>query len=86
MVPSTQKPVFFFLFLQLNVGASLYRMIYVQSLTLEGCFRIHLLQVESFHVLTENPILRDGPTHMITNSLEANYGPIFNLQKCDVET
>ena len=64
-------------------------MMYVQSLTLEGCFHIHLLKVERFTVITENQILRGVPTIMIcdiTNSLEANPGPIFNLHKCDVET
>ena len=64
-------------------------MMYVQSLTLEGCFHIQLLKVESFSVLTGNQILRGGPTRMIydiTTSLEANPGPIFNIHKCDVET
>ena len=64
-------------------------MMYVQSLILEGCFHINLLNVESFSVLSENPMLRGGHTNMICdiiNSLEANSGPIFNLYMCDVET
>jgi len=64
-------------------------MMYVQSLTLEGCFHIRLLEVESFSVLIENLILRGGPMSTICDiptSLEANPGPIFNLQKFDVET
>lgn len=32
--------MFFFLFLQLTVGASLCRMTYVEALTLEGCLHI----------------------------------------------
>ena len=62
---------------------------YVQSLKLEGCFHIHLLKVESFSELIENLIVRGGPTGMIcdiTNSLEANPGPVGNLHKYDVET
>ena len=35
----------------------------VQSLTLDGCFLIHLLKVESFSVLIENPILRGVYEH-----------------------
>lgn len=61
---------------------------YVRGLTLEGFFHIHLLKVESFYVLIKNLIFRGEPTSMIcdgTNSLEANPGPIVNLQKCDVE-
>ena len=57
-------------------------MMYVQSLTLEGCFHIYLLKVESFSVLIENPILRGRPMSMIcdiTTSLEANLGPKFKL-------
>lgn len=34
------------------------RMMYVKSLTLEGCFHIHLLKEESFSVLTFNKRLR----------------------------
>ena len=48
-------------------------MMYVQSLTPEDCFHIHLLKVESFSVLIENPFLKGGPTSMIcdiTTSLE----------------
>ena len=37
----------------------------MQSLTLVGCFHIHLLKVESFSVLIENQILRSGPMSMI---------------------
>lgn len=41
-VPLQSRMCFIFLFLQLNVGALLCRMTYVQqSLTLEGCFYIH---------------------------------------------
>ncbi len=50
----------------------------------KGCFHIHLLKVESFNVLTENPF--QGVAYKIcdiTKSLEANPGPIFNLQKPD---
>ena len=64
-------------------------MIYVQSLTLEGCFHIHLLKVESFSVLIEKQILRGRPMGTIcdiTNSLAANPSPVCNLHKCDVET
>ena len=63
-------------------------MMYVQSLTLEGCFHIHLLKMESFSVFIENPILKGGPMSMIcdvTKSLEASRGPVYNLKKCDVE-
>ncbi len=41
--------MFFFLFLQLNVGVSLYIMMYVCMYV----FHIHLLKVESFYVLIE---------------------------------
>ena len=52
-------------------------------------FNIHLLKVESFSVLIENPVLRGGSMSMICDiatGLEANPGPIFNFHKCDVET
>ena len=44
--------MFFFLFLQLDVWASLYRMMFAQRLTPKSCFHIHLLKVESFSVLS----------------------------------
>jgi len=65
----------------------MYRMMYVQSFTLEGCFHIYLLKVESFSDLIENLIFRGGPTSMIcdiTTRLEANHGPVCNLHKWDV--
>ena len=58
------------MFLQLDVGASLYRVMYVQ---------------ESFSGL-KNLILKGRPMSDITTSLEVNPGPVFNLHKCDVET
>ena len=61
----------------------------VKKKAVEGCFHIHLLKVESFSELIENLIVRGGPTGMIcdiTNSLEANPGPVGNLHKYDVET
>ena len=70
--PSTRK-CFFFLFIQLYVWASLCRMMYVQSLTLEGCFHIHLLKVESFSELIENLILRGG-TPKITCDITTSFG------------
>ena len=76
------------LFLLLNVWALLYKMIYVQSLTLKGCFYIYLLKLESFSALVENPFLRGALTRMIcdiTNSLKASTCPTVNLQMCDVE-
>lgn len=54
----------------------------VQSLTLEYSIHIQLLKAKSFSVLTENSILRGGPPSMIcdiTDSFEANSGPIFEL-------
>lgn len=60
------------------------------SLTLEGCcFYVHLVKVESLSALVENPILRGGAMGVIcdiTNSCEANPGPVLNLHECDVET
>lgn len=41
---------------------------------------------ESFSVLNENQILRCGPGSIIIARLETNFGPIFDLYKCDVET
>ena len=45
-------------------------------------FHIHLLKVESFFELIENPISKSGPTHRIhdiTNSLEANFVLVFSF-------
>ncbi len=39
----------------------------VQSLTLQGCFHVHLLKVESFSALIEKPILMGGPTRFVTS-------------------
>ena len=64
-------------------------MMYVQSLTLEGCLHIHLLKSGKLEVFIEITILRGGPTSVIcdnTNILEANPGPMCNLHKCNVET
>ena len=43
--PFWQKCVFSYLFLRLKAQISLRRMMYVQSLTLEGCFHVHILNV-----------------------------------------
>ena len=67
------------------------RMMYVQSLTVEGCFHIHLLTVDRKAEMSrsiENPILKRGLMSRIcgiANSLEVNSSPIFNFNKCDVE-
>lgn len=57
------KMCFFYCYFYLDVLASLYRMMYVWTLTLEGCFYIHLLKVESFSVANENQIFSGGPLH-----------------------
>ncbi len=46
------RNVFALLLLHLDIWASLCQMMYVQSLTLEGCFYIHLLERKSSSVLT----------------------------------
>lgn len=69
-----------------------YITMYVQSLSLEGCFHIYLLKDESFSVLTLKLSLRRGRAHAqarfcdILNCLEASRGLIFSLRKCDVKT
>ena len=75
------KYIFFFL-LELDVWASLSRIMYVKSLKLEGCFHIHLLKVESFSALIENTSM----ICEITTSFEVYCSPVWNLGKCDVET
>ena len=58
-----QSKVFWFLFLQLSFWDPLYRMqsvLYVQRLTLDGCFDIHLLKVHIFSALIKNEILWGG--------------------------
>ena len=62
---------------------------YLQRLILQGYFLIYLLKVERFSALIKNHILAGWPSCMIcdiTNSLEANPGPILSFNKCDVET
>ena len=69
------KNIFFFMFLQLNVWASLYTMMYVQSLTLKESFYIHLVESGKFVWAHWNAIFRGGPTSMIcdlTNSPKFN--------------
>lgn len=39
--------------------------VYVQSLTLKGCFHVYLLKGETFSVVNLNVSLRSGPTSMI---------------------
>ena len=59
--------------LHLDVGASLCLMMYVQSLTLEGCFHIHLPNEERLSQLVLNMSLRRVPSSMIcdiTTTLE----------------
>ena len=76
--------MFFFLFLQSNVWASLHSMMYVHSLTLKGCFHSHLLKVESFCVLIEKTILKGGLTSAVCdmkNSLEY-YTSLAQYQTC----
>ena len=64
----------------------------VQIFTLEGCFHIHLLNVESFSALIEYHILRGGlasKIYDIATSSEANNGSVRNILVifwCDVET
>lgn len=73
-------------FLQLNVWATLCRMVYVQCLTQEGCFLVHLLQEDGFSLLTENLIMRGGAKSRfgdITNSLEAIPGPACTSVKLE---
>lgn len=61
------------------------------SLTLEGCFQIHLLKGDSFSALSLNPSLGRVPTsrilwlNVVTASLEASHGPACSLHKWDVE-
>ena len=59
---------------QLNVWTSVCRIMCVQSLTLEGCFHIHLLKgKESFSVLTSILSLRHVPTSLQIMVQYANY-------------
>lgn len=51
------QTLFLFLLLHCNIWASLCRMIYKQNLTLEGCFHIYLLKVESSCGVIENPVV-----------------------------
>ena len=59
------RHMFFFLCLQLDVQNDVCSL---QSMTLEGCFHIHLLEVESVFELSENPVLMDCPASVIVSS------------------
>ena len=62
------------------------RMLHQQNLTLEGCFHIHLLKVESFPVLKENLSLRHITTIMIcdiTTSLKPVWSSMQDKSKVD---
>ena len=66
----------------IDVWALLCRMMYVQTVTLEGCFYIHLLKAESFiKKLIDNEKKFQGwayecyiTTHYIITSVEAYHG------------
>ena len=55
---------------------------HVQSLTIEGCLHIQLLNVKPLSALTEKLIM--SPIYDITMSLEVKPGQICTLYKCDV--
>lgn len=75
-----------FLILAASIGCKL---MYVQSLTLRGCFHNHLLKVESFSALRENLILcllGIWAWYVTSRLAWKPNGPVCSLHKCDVET
>lgn len=66
-VPPLSKYIFLCCFFSWMFEFSLWRRMYVQSLTLRGCFHTHLLKL-----LMENLFLRGRPTNMIWSQSWSN--------------
>lgn len=82
------KICFSFLFLQLNVRASLCRMMCVQSLKLQSCFCIHCWKSERFSMFSEKTDFNEGRPRDLRHHTQFGSQSWFNIRKhkCAVGT